>query len=86
MSAAATEAELVLLINGDEYALALLPPGPARRRLRVARRGNRTRSYEVEEMASGFVRCSCKGFGFTGHCKHVSGARAVGLVGGERVE
>ena len=74
------EAEL-LLIDGDEYALTLLPPGLSRRRMLVARRGSAARRYEVEELASGFVRCTCKGFQVRGECKHARAARAVGLVG-----
>jgi hypothetical protein len=80
-----TEAELLLLIDGDEYGVSLLPAGPSRRRMIVARRGSRTRRYEVEELASGFVRCGCKGFGFRGACKHVAAARVTGLVGAETV-
>lgn len=74
------DAQLILCIDGDDYLIDLLPSELSRFKARLARRGSKSRVYEIEELLTGTAFCQCKGFGFKGACKHLAALRQVGLL------
>jgi hypothetical protein len=79
---------LVLLIDRDEYALAIENPPPPSCRFSgtLTTRGG-LRTYTVAHRVGGLPSCTCKDFEvrhagrLDDGCKHIRGLRKVGLLG-----
>src|SRR5215213_6398471 len=71
-----TRAELVLFIEGCQYAVEVAVLGSA---YRVRKAG--TRGWYAVELRPGGWECSCTGFRSYGRCRHCRSVREAGLAG-----